>query len=95
MFPEKSNKRISLQTIERLCHYRKALEELPREGSESVFWHPLAKMAGVSAAQLRPDLASSGALGNIAKGYPAYNVMLTILRLFGTDRMQNMVRGYV
>jgi redox-sensing transcriptional repressor len=87
---EKTGKRISLQTVERLSLYRKVLEDLHRDGVANVYSHQLAEMVQVSSAQLRKDLASFGSFGNISKGYPVYQMILTISRLFGTDTLQNV-----
>jgi len=87
---KKPRKKISLQTVERMSIYRKILEELHRSGVANVYSHHLAKMADVSPAQLRRDLASFGSFGNISKGYPVYQMILTISRLFGTDTLQNI-----
>jgi redox-sensing transcriptional repressor len=90
MSREKTEKRIPLQTVERLSLYRKILEELHRNGVANVYSHQLAEMVHVSSAQLRRDLASFGSFGNISKGYPVYQMILTISRLFGTDTLQNV-----
>jgi redox-sensing transcriptional repressor len=87
---EKTEKRISLQTVERMSLYRKVLEELHRNGIANIYSHQLAEMVHVSPAQLRRDLASFGSFGNISKGYPVYQMILTISRLFGTDTLQNV-----
>jgi redox-sensing transcriptional repressor len=47
-------------------------------------------MVHVSSAQLRRDLATFGSFGNISKGYPVYQMIRTISRLFGTDALQNV-----
>ena len=86
----KTEKRIPLQTVERLSLYRKILEELHRKGVVNVYSHQLAEMVQVSSAQLRRDLASFGSFGNISRGYPVYQMILTISRLFGTDTPQNV-----
>lgn len=86
-----ASKRISLQTVERLSIYRKILEELHNEGVSHVYSHQLAKMVGVTPAQLRRDLASFGSFGNISRGYNVYQMILTISRLLGTDSIQSMV----
>ncbi len=90
MAQEKPKKRISLQTIERMSLYRKILEDLHRDGVTNVYSHQLAELVHVSSAQLRRDLATFGSFGNISKGYPVYQMILTISRLFGTDTLQNV-----
>jgi redox-sensing transcriptional repressor len=87
---ESTGKKISLQTVERLTVYRKVLEELHRNGVANVYSHQLAEMVNVSSAQLRRDLATFGSFGNISKGYPVHEMILTISKLFGTDTLQNV-----
>ena len=87
---EKTGKKVPLQTVERMSLYRRVLEDLHRHGVENVYSHQLAEMVRVSSAQLRRDLASFGSFGNISKGYPVYQMILTISRLFGTDSLQNV-----
>ncbi len=84
----KTPKKISLQTVERLSLYRKILEELHNDGVIHVYSHQLAKMVGVTPAQLRRDLASFGSFGNISKGYNVHQMNLTLSRLLGTDTIQ-------
>ena len=83
-------RKVSLQTVERLSLYRKVLEELHHDAVEQVYSERLAALAGVTASQLRRDLASFGSFGNIARGYNVYQLILTISRLLGTDRLQTV-----
>jgi redox-sensing transcriptional repressor len=85
--PEKP---VSLQTVERLSVYRKVLEELDRDGVEYVHSHTLAQLVGVTAAQLRRDLASFGTFGNISRGYNVYEMGRTLARILGTDTVQTL-----
>jgi len=85
---QKNGKKISIQTVERLSIYRKILEELHDEGVTHIYSHQLAKLVGVTPAQLRRDLASFGSFGNISKGYNVYQMILTLSRLLGTDTIQ-------
>jgi redox-sensing transcriptional repressor len=87
---EKTAKKIPLQTVVRMSLYRKVLEELHGRGVANVYSHQLAEMVHVSPAQLRKDLSSFGSFGNISKGYPVYQMILTISRLFRTDTLQNV-----
>ena len=88
MASQKNGKKISIQTVERLSIYRKILEELHDEGVTHIYSHQLAKLVGVTPAQLRRDLASFGSFGNISKGYNVYQMILTLSRLLGTDTIQ-------
>jgi len=84
-------KRVSLHTIERMSEYRQVLEELNQEGVENIFSHQLAELVGVTAAQLRRDLATFGSFGSIATGYPVRPMIQTISNLLGTENLQNVV----
>lgn len=86
----KANRTVSLHTIERLSVYRRMLEELSAEGVEFIHSHQLADLVGVTAAQLRRDLASFGSFGNIAKGYHVRDLDRTIGRIIGTDVTQSV-----
>jgi redox-sensing transcriptional repressor len=81
-------KHVSLQTVERLSVYRRALEELDREGVEFVHSQKLADLVNVTPAQLRRDLASFGTFGNISRGYNVYQMSRTIGRILGTNETQ-------
>lgn len=88
--PANRNSKISLHTVERLSLYRRALEELRHEGTESVHSHVLAALVGVTPAQLRRDLATFGSFGNIARGYDVRRTSDTISRIIGTHEVQNL-----
>ena len=83
-------RRVPIHTVERLSLYRKVLEELHHEGVENIYSEQLAEYAGVTASQLRRDLASFGSFGNIARGYSVYQLILTLSRLLGTDSVQTV-----
>ncbi len=87
---KRAEKRVSLQTVQRLSVYRKVLEELDHDGTEYIHSHELAALAGVSPAQLRRDLASFGTFGNISRGYNVYEMSRTISRILGTDETQSV-----
>jgi redox-sensing transcriptional repressor len=86
----REQKRVSLQTVQRLSVYRKVLEELDHDGIEYVHSHELAALVGVTPAQLRRDLASFGTFGNISRGYNVYEMSRTISRILGTNETQNV-----
>jgi len=86
--PVRPEKHVSLQTVERLSVYRKALEELDRDGVEYVHSQRLADLVSVTPAQLRRDLSSFGTFGNIARGYNVYEMSRTIGRILGTNETQ-------
>ena len=87
---KRPEKRVSLQTVQRLSVYRKVLEELDRDGTEYIHSHELAAMTGVTPAQLRRDLASFGTFGNISRGYNVFQMSRTISRIMGTDQIQTV-----
>ncbi len=87
---KRTEKRVSLQTVERLSVYRKVLEELDRDGIEYIHSQQLADKVGVTPAQLRRDLASFGSFGNISRGYNVYQMSRTISRIMGTDETQTI-----
>jgi redox-sensing transcriptional repressor len=87
---KKSERHVSVSTVERLSVYRKVLEELHYDGVEYVYSQQLADMVGVTPAQLRRDLASFGSFGNISRGYNVYQLTRTISRIFGTDNAQTV-----
>src|SRR5512145_1018227 len=86
----RTDRRVSVQSVERLSMYRRLLEELHYEGVEHVYSQQLADMVGVTPAQLRRDLASFGSFGNIARGYNVFQLIRTISRILGTDTPQNV-----
>jgi redox-sensing transcriptional repressor len=87
---KKTERHVSVSTVERLSVYRKVLEELHYEGVEYVYSQQLADMVGVTPAQLRRDLASFGSFGNISRGYNVYQLIRTISRILGTDTQQTV-----
>jgi redox-sensing transcriptional repressor len=86
----KTERHVSVSTVERLSVYRKLLEELHYDGVEYVYSQQLADMVGVTPAQLRRDLASFGSFGNISRGYNVYQLTRTISRILGTDSPQTV-----
>lgn len=91
MTPGKANtRRISLQTVERLSVYRRALEDLEHENVEFVHSHELAALVGVTPAQLRRDLATFGNFGHITRGYDVRRMIRTMSEIIGTDSVQNV-----
>jgi redox-sensing transcriptional repressor len=59
----------SSKTVERLILYRTLLRHSQREIGSKIFSHQLAKLAGVTPAQVRRDLMSVGYAGSPAHGY--------------------------
>lgn len=86
----RTDKHVSLQTVERLSAYRRVLEELDRDGVEYIHSQQFAGLVGVTPAQLRRDLSSFGTFGNISRGYNVYQMGRTMSRLMGTDSTQSL-----
>lgn len=59
----------SSKTVERLILYRTLLRHSQREIGPKIFSHQLAKLAGVTPAQVRRDLMAVGYVGSPAHGY--------------------------
>ncbi|HUS58961.1 MAG TPA: redox-sensing transcriptional repressor Rex [Planctomycetota bacterium] len=57
------------KTIGRLSLYRRLLNGLVASGVKNVYSHELAKMAGVTAAQVRRDMMAVGYSGSPTRGY--------------------------
>ena len=70
MIPEK--------TIGRLSLYRRLLNRLLAEGTQNVYSHQIAVMAGVTAAQVRRDIMSIGCSGNPNRGYNTTELAVSI-----------------
>lgn len=86
----RTDKHVSLQTVERLSAYRRVLEELDRDGVEYIHSQQFAGLVGVTPAQLRRDLSSFGTFGNISRGYNVYQMGRTMSRIMGTDSTQSL-----
>lgn len=86
----RTDKHVSLQTVERLSAYRRVLEELDRDGVEYIHSQQFAGLVGVTPAQLRRDLSSFGTFGNISRGYNVYQMGRTMSRIMGTDSTQSV-----
>ncbi|HOZ47041.1 MAG TPA: redox-sensing transcriptional repressor Rex [Candidatus Hydrogenedentes bacterium] len=60
---------LSDKVIGRLSLYRRIVKELAVEGIRTIFSHDLARIAGVTAAQVRRDVMRIGYSGSPARGY--------------------------
>jgi redox-sensing transcriptional repressor len=83
----KSDQKFSPLTVERMTLYRRHLEYLESMGRGQIFSHELARMIGITPAQLRRDLATFGSFGNIAKGYEVSELKKIISGLLGTQNV--------
>jgi len=77
--------RLSRATAQRLSQYLRTVESLSRSGN-TVSSRELAKTVGVSAAQVRRDLAALGHLGLRGIGYEQAGLVAAIRKTLGIDR---------
>jgi len=79
------------RTVGRLSIYRRVLNQLLENGSVHIFSRDLAKMAGVSASQVRQDLMNVPACGTPQNGYSAIELLLSVNRCLGLTSRSNTV----
>lgn len=84
--PTRPAKKIPSTTISRLSLYIRALEKLRAEGHLAISSHSLGAVAGVSAAQIRKDLAYFGQFGIPGRGYYVDNLYREIAQIMGLNR---------
>jgi redox-sensing transcriptional repressor len=82
---------IPKKAIYRLSIYHRCLQRLNDNGQATVSSSALAKVAGVSPAQLRKDLAYFGQFGTRGLGYPVDTLASMIRDLLGRERLQPVV----
>ncbi len=73
---------VSEKTIERLCLFRRLLQEMQSNDVSHVYSHQLAAKAGVTAAQLRRDIMVVGYSGSPSKGYDVSDLTESIANYF-------------
>jgi redox-sensing transcriptional repressor len=83
--------RLSRASVGRFSLYLRRLEQLQGEGARTVSSGQLGEALGVTAAQVRKDLACLGSLGHPGVGYPAQNLIAALRRKLGIDRAWSMV----
>jgi redox-sensing transcriptional repressor len=88
--PERDNGRVSDATAQRLSHYLRCIEGSFHSGS-TISSDELARTVGVSAAQVRRDLAALGHLGLRGVGYETTGLSTAIRRGLGIDRQWRAV----
>lgn len=79
------------RTVGRLSIYRRVLNQLLESGSIHIFSRDLAKMAGVSASQVRQDLMNVPTCGTPQNGYSAIELLLSVNRCLGLASRANTV----
>ncbi|MFA5088253.1 MAG: redox-sensing transcriptional repressor Rex [Candidatus Omnitrophota bacterium] len=83
----KANKK----SIARLYRYRNALYRLRYMGLHKFFSDNLADAVGVTASQVRKDLAIFGPLGNKRGGYLVDDLINKLNEILGKDKPQNII----
>ena len=81
---------VSEKTIGRLSLYRRLLDNHLDEGKHSVYSHELARLAKVTAAQVRRDVMGLGYSGSPAHGYDVGELVKCISRLLDPANRQNV-----
>lgn len=82
---------VSEATIRRLSNYYRLLEDLEREGAETVSSEELARRYGTTSAQVRKDFSSFGSFGRRGLGYEVVGLKGSIGAILGIDRPWPMV----
>ncbi|SHG78337.1 redox-sensing transcriptional repressor [Thermosyntropha lipolytica DSM 11003] len=78
-------------TVMRLSVYSRYLNQLAREGVETVSSGDIAKGTGVSSAQVRKDLAYFGEFGTRGVGYKVDELYNHLIKILGLDREWNVI----
>lgn len=81
------SRRIPASTIRRLSHYLRSLEDLGREGGETVSSEELAERGQTTAAQVRKDLSHFGSFGKRGLGYRIDELRDRLRQILGVDRV--------
>jgi len=89
--PTKPNISPSEKTVARLSLYRRCLFELEQGGCHNTYSHELAKMAGVTAAQVRRDLMVVGYDGSPRRGYEVKGLSQSIGRFLDGEAEQKVI----
>jgi redox-sensing transcriptional repressor len=80
-------RRIPSSTIRRLSHYLRSLEDLGREGDDTVSSEVLANRGQTTAAQVRKDLSHFGSFGKRGLGYRVDELRERLRQILGVDRV--------
>jgi len=80
-------RRIPASTVRRLSHYLRSLEDLDREGGETVSSEELATRGQTTAAQVRKDLSHFGSFGKRGLGYRVDELRERLRQILGVDRV--------
>lgn len=82
---------VSEATVRRLSNYFRILEELEREGVETIASETLAERYGTTSAQVRKDFSSFGSFGRRGLGYPVRGLRERIAHILGIDQSWRLV----
>lgn len=82
---------INPRTVGRLSIYRRVLKQLTRNNIERVFSRDLAKMAGVSASQVRQDLMNVSTNGTPQNGYSVHELTRAVTNCLGASTTASVV----
>ena len=82
--------RMPERTLGRLSLYRRLLADAMAKGIRNLYSHELAKLAGVTPAQVRRDLMAVGYTGTPARGYGVADLMGSISALLDAPVMQEI-----
>lgn len=80
------NHPINPRTVGRLSIYRRVLNQLTCDGTERLFSRDLAKMAGVSASQVRQDLMNVPTCGTPQHGYSVKELTRAVVNCLGATQ---------
>jgi len=85
---------VSRKTVGRLSLYRRLLLTLQDAGADHVYSHQLARLAGVTAAQVRRDLMAIGYSGSPNRGYEVGKCLASVAHfLDGPERQDAVLVG--
>ena len=82
---------ISEATVNRLSIYLRCLQDLEKEGRQTVSSQELAKQFHLNSAQIRKDLAYFGAFGTRGVGYPIFPLKNQIIRLLKLNKEKTLI----
>ena len=82
--------KISEFTVRRLSHYFRILRDLEMDNVNTVSSARLAKLGGITAAQVRKDLSYFGNFGTRGLGYKVLELKQTIMNILGLHHQWSM-----
>ncbi len=82
--------RISFATIRRLSRYYRSLEQAESREISTISSDELARLNGLTAAQVRKDLSFFGAFGRRGLGYNVPDLKRNIAKILGLDKSWNV-----